>query len=65
MMKKMKTNIKKMKVWDIGLIKWGCIGIGLIVGAYFPAWIIANIIWIAAIAIVLNLVAVYRFLTGY
>ena len=53
-------KIKKFKCWDIGLVKLVCIIIGLVIGAYFPAWVITNIVWIVIIGAVALIIALIR-----
>lgn len=44
------------KVWrwyDIGLLKWCCILLGMIAGAYFADFVKGNIVWFVLLAIIL------------
>lgn len=42
-------KIKKMGFWDIGFLKIYCLVIGLIIGAFFPAFILSNLVVVIVI----------------
>ena len=44
---------KEWTWYDIGLLKWCCILLGMIVGAYIADIVKGNVMWIALAAIIL------------
>jgi putative Mn2+ efflux pump MntP len=56
------AKIRILNAWDIGLLKIVCILAGMILGAYLSSFIIRNIVWLAAAAVVLTVAFMIRFL---
>ncbi len=56
----MDSKVKKMDWLDVGLIKWSCIGFGLLLAILVPQLTEINIWWIVAIVIILAIRPGYR-----
>ncbi len=54
------SKVKKMDWLDVGLIKWSCIGFGLLLAILIPWLTEMNIWWIIIIIIVLAMRPLYR-----
>ncbi len=54
------SKVKKMDWLDVGLIKWSCIGFGLLLAILIPQLAEINIWWIVAIVIILAIRPGYR-----
>lgn len=55
------NKIKKMTFWDMALIKYTCIFLGLIIGAYISGFV-RQYIWLFLILFIAGYItAVYRF----
>ena len=53
---------KAMSIWDIGLLKWCCILVGMIIGACLSGFIVQNLGWfIAATGLLLFILLVRIF----
>ena len=53
--KNLNKKVKKLSVWDIGLIKWSSIFFGAIIGAYIAGFVKRNLVWMIVITIALAL----------
>jgi len=56
------AKIRILNAWDIGLLKIVCVLAGMILGAFISSFVIRNIAWLAAAAIVLTIIFMIRFL---
>lgn len=53
-------KIKKLNVWDIGALKVYVLLIGMIIGAYFPGFVMQYLWIIVAIIVLLMLKLLYK-----
>ena len=60
--KTLKRKVKKFDVWDIGLIKWSCLFLGAIIGAYIAGFVKQYLVWMIVITIVLAIRPTIKFL---
>lgn len=60
--KTLNKKVKKLTIWDIGLIKWSSIFFGAIVGAYLAGFVKKNLVWMIVITIVLAIKPIVKFL---
>jgi len=54
------SKIEKMDWLDIGMVKWSCIGLGLLLAIIFPGLLEINIWWVVAFVVVLAIRPLYR-----
>lgn len=55
-----KKMLKKLTIWDMSLVKLYCLLIGIIIGAYIPAFVQQYVIYFASAVVVLLAVLLYR-----
>ena len=53
-------KIKSLNVWDIGALKVYVLLIGMIIGAYFPGFVMQYLWIIVAIIVLLMLILMYK-----
>jgi len=56
-----KKAIKKMKVWDIGMLKILLLLIGVVIGAYFPIFVKQNLYIFIALIVILWVILGWKF----
>ena len=61
LIKWIEKRIKKMKVWDVGLLKITLLILGMIIGAYISVFIKTHVWYFLGAFIILYLVLLYRF----
>ena len=55
---------RRLTIWDTGVLKTYCVLIGMVFGAYVPAFVTRNVAWFLGAVVVLSVFYVYRFLTA-
>ena len=53
-------KIKKLNVWDIGALKVYCLLIGVVIGAYFPEFVMQHLWTIIAVIVLLMIKLLYK-----
>ena len=53
-------KIKSLNVWDIGALKVYVLLIGMIIGAYFPEWVMQNLLIIVIVIVLLMIKLLYK-----
>lgn len=43
-------KVKAQTIWDIGVLKFFCTIVGMILGAYVSTWVIQNVWWLVGVA---------------
>lgn len=56
------AKIRALNTWDIGLFKIVCVLAGMILGAFVSSFVIRNLVWLSAAAVVLTIIFMIRFL---
>lgn len=59
---KLNKKVKKLDAWDIALIKWTVLLVGLVIGAYFKEYILPFWWMILVVAALLAIRPFYRYL---
>lgn len=53
-------KLKNLNVWDIGALKIYVLLFGMIIGAYFPEWVMQNLLIIVAVIVLLMIKLLYK-----
>lgn len=53
-------KLKNLNVWDIAAVKTYCLLIGIVIGAYFPEFVIQYLWIIIAVIVVLMIKLLYK-----
>ena len=56
------SKIQAQNIWDIGVLKFFVVTVGIIMGAYISDFVIQNIWYFAVISIILFILLIYRFI---
>jgi hypothetical protein len=57
-----KKRADQMDIWDIAFAKWDAFAIGMVVGAFYPAFVKGNIIAFTVVISVLSTLLAAKFL---
>mgnify|MGYP006290084765 FL=1 len=60
--KSWKKKVKRLDIWDIGMIKWSSIIFGVIIGAYISGWAQDNVLYLVIAVILLAIKPSYDML---
>ncbi len=53
-------KLKKLDVWDIAALKVYVLLIGMIIGAYFPEWVMQNLLIIIVVIVLLMIKLLFK-----
>ena len=56
------SKVQAQNIWDIGVLKFFVLTVGIIMGAYISDFVIQNIWYFAVISIILFILLIYRFI---
>jgi hypothetical protein len=56
------SKVQAQNIWDIGILKFFVVTVGIIMGAYISDFVIQNIWYFAVISIILFILLIYRFI---
>ncbi len=56
------SKVQAQNIWDIGILKFFVVTVGIILGAYISNFVIQNILYFVAISIILFILLMYRFI---
>jgi hypothetical protein len=56
------SKVQAQNIWDIGVLKFFVVTVGIIMGAYISDFVIQNIWYFAVISIILFILLIYRFI---
>ena len=53
-------RIKKLDVWDIAALKTACLLIGVVIGSYFPEFVMQNLLIIIVVIVLLMIKLMFK-----
>ena len=56
------SKVQAQNIWDIGVLKFFVVTVGIIMGVYISDFVIQNIWYFAVISIILFILLIYRFI---
>ena len=56
------SKVQAQNIWDIGILKFFVVTVGIILGAYISNFVIQNIWYFVIISIILFILLMYRFI---
>ena len=56
------SKVQAQNIWDIGILKFFVVTVGIILGAYISNFVIQNIWFFVIISIILFILLMYRFI---
>ena len=56
------SKVQAQNIWDIGILKFFVVTVGIMLGAYISNFVIQNILYFVIISIILFILLMYRFI---